>query len=70
MLGAEGHGLHDLVCKKCDYLVSIPMAGRVPSLNVSVAGAVVMYEVARQRRALNQQAAVENPTKQRKGLGS
>jgi 23S rRNA (guanosine2251-2'-O)-methyltransferase len=51
ILGAEGHGLHDLVRKKCDFLVSIPMLGRVPSLNVSVAAAVVMYEIARQRRA-------------------
>src|SRR5215831_13656026 len=50
VLGAEGKGMHDLVRKRCDFLVSIPMAGHVPSLNVSVAGAVVMYEVARQRR--------------------
>ena len=50
VLGAEGKGLHDLVRKRCDFLVSIPMMGSVPSLNVSVAGAVVMYEVARQRR--------------------
>jgi 23S rRNA (guanosine2251-2'-O)-methyltransferase len=50
VLGAEGHGLHELVRKKCDFLVRIPMLGKVPSLNVSVAGAVVMYEVARQRR--------------------
>jgi 23S rRNA (guanosine2251-2'-O)-methyltransferase len=42
--------LHDLVKKKCDFLVSIPMLGKVPSLNVSVAGAVVMYEIVRQRR--------------------
>jgi 23S rRNA (guanosine2251-2'-O)-methyltransferase len=52
VLGAEGKGLHDLVRKRCDFLVSIPMMGSVPSLNVSVAGAVVMYEVARQRRAI------------------
>lgn len=52
ILGAEGHGLHEQVRKKCDFLVSIPMLGKVPSLNVSVAGAVVMYEVARQRRAV------------------
>jgi 23S rRNA (guanosine2251-2'-O)-methyltransferase len=70
VLGGEGHGLHDLVRKKCDYLVSIPMAGRVPSLNVSVAGAIVMYEVARQRRT--QPALSEQPSvpKQQKGLGS
>ena len=51
VLGAEGKGLHDLVKKKCDFLVSIPMLGKVPSLNVSVAGGVVMYEIVRQRRA-------------------
>ena len=51
VLGAEGKGLHDLVRRRCDFLVSIPMLGAVPSLNVSVAGGVVMYEVARQRRA-------------------
>src|SRR5258706_1338264 len=50
VLGAEGHGLHEQVRKKCDFLVSIPMLGSVPSLNVSVAGAVVMYEAVRQRR--------------------
>ncbi len=50
VLGAEGHGLHEQVRKKCDFLVSIPMLGEVPSLNVSVAAAIVMYEVARQRR--------------------
>ena len=50
VLGAEGAGLHEQVRKKCDFLVSIPMLGKVPSLNVSVAGAVVMYEMARQRR--------------------
>jgi 23S rRNA (guanosine2251-2'-O)-methyltransferase len=70
VLGAEGHGLHDLVRKKCDYLVSIPMMGRVSSLNVSVAGAVVMYEVARQRRSNPMPHVVEASSKKRKGLGS
>jgi 23S rRNA (guanosine2251-2'-O)-methyltransferase len=50
VLGAEGKGLHELVSKKCDFLVSIPMQGEVPSLNVSVAAGVVLYEVVRQRR--------------------
>ncbi len=57
VLGAEGKGLHDLVRKKCDLLVSIPMMGQVSSLNVSVAGGIVMYEVLRQRR--NQMKKVE-----------
>lgn len=50
VLGAEGHGLHEQVRKKCDFLVSLPMQGKVASLNVSVAGGIVMYEVQRQRR--------------------
>ena len=50
VVGAEGKGLHDLVKRKCDFLVSIPMLGKVPSLNVSVAAAVVLYEIVRQRR--------------------
>jgi 23S rRNA (guanosine2251-2'-O)-methyltransferase len=50
VLGAEGKGLHEHVRKHCDFVVSIPMLGKVPSLNVSVAAAVVMYELVRQRR--------------------
>jgi 23S rRNA (guanosine2251-2'-O)-methyltransferase len=69
VLGREGAGLHDLVKKTCDHLLRIPMAGAVSSLNVSVAGAVVMYEALRQRR---QPAAPKptSPAKPRKGLGS
>jgi 23S rRNA (guanosine2251-2'-O)-methyltransferase len=53
VMGGEGKGLHDLVKRKCDFLVSIPMLGKVPSLNVSVAAAVVLFEIVRQRRARN-----------------
>jgi 23S rRNA (guanosine2251-2'-O)-methyltransferase len=73
VLGREGAGLHDLVRRTCDHLLRIPMAGGVSSLNVSAAGAVVLYEVARQRRAagttspLVQKAA---PRSGAKGLGS
>jgi 23S rRNA (guanosine2251-2'-O)-methyltransferase len=44
VLGAEGKGLHEHVAKKCDFLVRIPMAGSVASLNVSVAAGVVLFE--------------------------
>ena len=50
ILGAEGHALHEHVRDKCDFLVSIPMQGGVPSLNVSVAAAICIFEVVRQRR--------------------
>jgi len=49
VVGGEGKGLSDLVGKRCDYLVSIPMYGKISSLNTSVAAALVMYEAARQR---------------------
>ncbi len=44
VLGGEGKGLHDLVRKHCDFLVRIPMAGGVASLNVSVAAGVMLFE--------------------------
>jgi 23S rRNA (guanosine2251-2'-O)-methyltransferase len=49
VIGAEGQGLSDLVKKNCDFLAAIPMYGRIASLNASVAAAVVMYEVVKQR---------------------
>jgi 23S rRNA (guanosine2251-2'-O)-methyltransferase len=73
VLGREGAGLHDLVKKTCDHLLRIPMAGQVSSLNVSVAGAVVMYEAMRQRRGASVQTKVSHEpkrAKERKGLGS
>ena len=50
VLGAEGKGLRPLVLRACDLQVEIPMAGQVASLNVSAAGAVLLYEALRQRR--------------------
>ena len=44
VLGGEGRGLHEHVRKRCDYLVRIPMAGAIASLNVSVAAGVVLFE--------------------------
>ena len=71
VLGREGAGLHDLVKRTCDFLLRIPMAGSVSSLNVSVAGAVVMYEAMRQRRSGAVPASAESkPKRPRKGLGS
>jgi 23S rRNA (guanosine2251-2'-O)-methyltransferase len=49
VLGAEGRGLRPLVRRTCDALVSIPLRGRVDSLNVSVATGVLLYEARRQR---------------------
>jgi 23S rRNA (guanosine2251-2'-O)-methyltransferase len=49
VLGAEGRGLRPLVRRACDAAVAIPLAGRVASLNVSVAAAVLLYEAVRQR---------------------
>ena len=81
VLGREGAGLHDLVRRTCDHLLRIPMAGKVASLNVSVAGAIVMYEAMRQRRqaSAGMYVATELPSaelksskasRKQKGLGS
>ena len=73
VLGREGAGLHDLVKRTCDHLLRIPMAGGVSSLNVSAAGAVVLYEAARQRRVRSASNGVKEAaarSAKRKGLGS
>ena len=49
VIGSEGEGISRLVKEKCDFLVEIPMFGDVNSLNASVAGAILMYEIVRQR---------------------
>jgi 23S rRNA (guanosine2251-2'-O)-methyltransferase len=58
VVGAEDAGLRRLVRDRCDWLVSIPMLGRVESLNVSVATGIVLFEGVRQRR----QAAIPHPS--------
>ena len=50
VLGGEGRGIRRLVKERCDYVVSLPQAGRINSLNVSVAAGVLLYEVLRQRK--------------------
>ncbi len=47
VLGAEGHGLRPRVAGACDVLVAIPLRGRIESLNVSAAAAILIYAVAR-----------------------
>lgn len=69
VLGREGAGLHELVRKTCDHLLRIPMAGRVESLNVAAAGAVVLFEAARQRRLVVAEGGAR-VVKPPKGLGS
>ena len=51
VIGGEGGGISALVKRHCDFLVKIPMTGKITSLNASVAAALVMYEVFRQRRS-------------------
>ena len=51
VIGGEGKGISELVKKRCDYLISIPMCGKISSLNASVAAALVMYEAFHQRQA-------------------
>lgn len=52
VIGNEGTGIRRLVKERCDFIVSIPLYGKISSLNASVAGALIMYEVVRQRRWL------------------
>ena len=49
VIGSEGRGLSRLVRESCDFIISIPMAGRVNSLNASAAAAILLYEIVRQR---------------------
>lgn len=49
VIGSEGDGMGRLVAQRCDFIVSLPMKGRVSSLNASAAAAITMYEILRQR---------------------
>jgi len=49
VLGSEGNGIRPLIQKECDFLVAIPMLGKIGSLNVAVAGAVFLYELLRRQ---------------------
>ena len=51
VIGSEGFGMGRLVAKKCDFMLSLPMKGKITSLNASVAAGIFMYEVVRQRQA-------------------
>ena len=51
VIGSEGYGMSRLVREKCDFLVKLPMMGKITSLNASVAAGIFMYEVVRQRSA-------------------
>jgi len=53
VVGSEGKGIRPLVRKKCDLIISIPMKGKINSLNASVSAGVAMYELQRQRSSTN-----------------
>ena len=52
VMGSEGKGLRELIRKKCDIILSLPLLGEMTSLNVAAAAAVFMYEVVRQRQCI------------------
>lgn len=52
VVGSEGRGISRLVKEQCDFILSMPMAGKINSLNASVATGIVLYEVARQRQGI------------------
>ena len=52
VVGNEGKGMSPLVKKQCDVVATLPMAGKIRSLNASVAASVVLYEIARQRLSI------------------
>ncbi len=53
IIGSEGKGMSRILKEKCDFLYHMPMVGQVTSLNASVAAAILMYEVLRNRQPVN-----------------
>ena len=49
IIGSEGKGMSRLVKEECDYIVKLPMAGKVTSLNASVAAGILIYNIVRMR---------------------
>ncbi len=62
VIGSEGGGMGRLVRESCDFIVSLPMKGKISSLNASVAGAIVMYEILHQREASGAESPVDAGT--------
>ena len=54
VIGSEGKGIRPLILKKCDFVLSIPMKGKVSSLNAAISGAVILFEILRQQEAKKQ----------------
>ena len=52
VVGSEGRGLRRLVRERCDWLIALPMRGKISSLNAAIAGSIALYEVLRQRSAV------------------
>ncbi len=52
VIGSEGFGISSLVKKQCDFLVRLPMAGTITSLNASVACGILLYQIYQQRHPL------------------
>jgi len=53
VIGSEGFGISRLIREKCDFMIRLPMMGKINSLNASVAAGIFMYEILRQRRKVN-----------------
>lgn len=59
VIGAEGNGIGRLIREKCDFILSLPMKGKISSLNASVAAGILMYEVVRQRGSAQAQKLIK-----------